>query len=374
MQISIDKYPYWVVGFILSYLVVLYLFNLAGIDDNKFQLIPVFVIYAISFIRLRNGVGYNFLLLLSLFLVYGLFISFFSEFPLQSLFYVLSFLLIFSAMWLISDSPFNNRICILRAISCFIYFLPFFSFLNLFIGKSTYFPFSVNVSVFDLLWATLFPVCFFKMGLRDKFLLVFFSVLIGFFHDASAVYVLIVLVLILYHMRWFIESYLVWSAAHVFLILFVLYVVVTYVILIHFPLDSINPDGLIHALKSDDVDFYKRLGLIIQGFYYSQLYYWFGVGFGVDNYVLASGGVVNNTPQLLFLTIACYSGVTGLFIISCLFTAIFRRIVFYSSDAYVFSVSLLTFTLMISIHEYLFNPLAMLGPLLIASISSRECC
>ena len=311
-----------------------------------------------------------------LFFCYGIITSLLSFDILTSIIYVVAFIVIMLPVTLISNvKDINVSANTLSTYSLyFIIVVPFFSLLNLFIGKSYFFPFTINISVLDTIWAGLFPIALHNNTLLKKIIILISSLATAYFHDADAVYVLIIfyfLMVKLLNFNFF-SRVLSFLVRDMFTKLMLVYVLAMIILNYYFPSDGILLEGLREDFRGDGIGYFKRLALIIQGYYFASENFIFGVGFGVENYIKASSGLVHNTPQILFLTMNIYAGIIGMFLMFRLIDRSLRinETLIPVEGKRTICISIVMFFLMISLHEYLFNPIVMFALIFITTFKA----
>lgn len=138
-------------------------------------------------------------------------------------------------------------------------------------------------------------------------------------------------------------------------------------ILIVFYLSYVQYDFIVSGyfsvsdISSEKIDFYKRISLIYESLYLltDPYHFLFGVGFGVVNYLSNIDSLLNNSPQVLPLTILVYGGLFFYFyfflVIQCLLNNLLNRI----DDVKIKNATIvlwISFIIFMTTHEYFNNP------------------
>lgn len=379
-MIFLNKKNYigFVILFLMLFVFLFYILKTIGFGDSKWQIILFIFCYLPSFYLFKQRLDKLSLYIFLTSIFVFLFVSFLAHEFLVSVYYFVTYIfLIYVPIVILTNNikvdEFYKIKCVNR-LSFFILSIAGYSIINIVIGLDYRFPFTVNSSIIDLIWAAIYPVCLFNSKIKMKFLLFFVSILIAILHDADALVVLNFLVVIysVVPNNKITNKIVIFLGKYYFIILCVLYSVFMLYMNQTIGHEGIYIDGIIPQLKGEDVEYYKRIGLIIQGYYFSQANILFGAGFGVENYLVESNFSVSNTPQILPLTINIYGGLISVILMLSLLSRIFYLAIVSSNYSKSLSLSCFFVGLMFTIHEYVFNPMAMVVILIISLFSKID--
>ncbi len=377
---------YYIVFFIMSYMTLFSMNIFLGIRVEKAVYFPlevfigIYTLYNIKYASkglIAITVGY--------FLPYVVIKTYFVEYPAYHIFYVSSLILkiLFISIVINMDVDKNIYLKSKGVVFSFLSITLLFSIIHLFLGIHTPAPgwlWPINISIQELALLIVY-LAFILYGDYKKNVILFlmFFILLLFRGSGKTSLSLICLIpILIYILR---SSYSIKSILKYFSTIYAALGLLGIVLVVS--LYSSTIVTLYHSISTiaaDKIDFYKRLSLIYEAFYYllSPTGFLTGAGFGVINYLSEVDSLLDNSPQILPLTIMAYGGlIFYIYYFVCMQLLILRltkttgRV-----DSHIYSIIMwVVILLFMTTHEYFNNPFLYISLYIyIVLLKSREKC
>ncbi|MBF3237316.1 hypothetical protein H4N55_11985 [Aeromonas veronii] len=319
------------------------------------------------------------------FLPYVFIKTYFVEYPAYHIFYVFSLILKILFISIVVNMEVDGSIYLKckRVVFSFLSVTLLFSIIHLFLGIHSPAPgwlWPINISIQELALIIIY-VAFILYGDYKKNILLFFMFFILLFFRGSgktSLSLICLIPIIIYILRSFpsIKSPLkyfpiIYSALGLFGILLIVSLYSSTIVTLYHSISTI---------AADKIDFYKRLSLIYEAFYYllTPTGFFTGAGFGVVNYLSEVDSLLDNSPQILPLTIMAYGGVIFyIYYFVCMqilvlnLTKKTKRV-----DSHIYAIVMwIVILLFMTTHEYFNNPFLYISLFVfIVLLKSREKC